>query len=138
MPVDTVIIGSGVAATALAQRLLDKNPSASILILEAGSRVKTKDFALWENYLVTGRVAYEPFCDLDYPARDFAGENLSVGGTVIPLAGARVFAYGGSTLHWGGWAFRLKPEDFQLHSNTGKGGDWPLKFDALKSTFGRP
>ena len=126
MAVETLIVGSGVAATALTQRLLEKNPNASILILEAGRRVKTKDFALWENYLVTNKLPYEQFWDLNYPARDYPGENLSIGSTEIPLNQARVFAYGGSTLHWGGWAFRLKPEDFLLHSNTGNGGDWPI------------
>lgn len=136
MTIETLIIGSGVAATAIAQRLLEKDPRASILILEAGRRVKTKDFALWENYLVTGRLPYQQCWDLDYPQKDYPGENLSTGATGIPLAGARVFAYGGSTLHWGGWAFRLKPEDFRLRSNAGKGGDWPIAFDKLEPYYG--
>jgi len=136
MAVETLIVGSGVAATALTQRLLEKNPAASILILEAGRRVKTKDFALWENYLVANKLPYEQFWDLNYPARDYPGENLSVGATEVPLNQARVFAYGGSTLHWGGWAFRLKPEDFQLHSNTGKGGDWPFQYDEIEPYYG--
>lgn len=102
MKVDTLIIGSGVAATVVAQRLLEVDASASILILEAGTRVKTKDFGLWENYLITGQLPYEPFKDLPYPERDFAGENVNAGNTSIPLVGARVFVFGGSTLHWGG------------------------------------
>ena len=51
---DFLIVGSGVAATALTERLLEKHPSASILILEAGDRVKTKDFAMWQEFLIKG------------------------------------------------------------------------------------
>jgi choline dehydrogenase-like flavoprotein len=132
---DTLIIGSGVAAAALAQRLLDKNPSASILILEAGERVKTKDFGLWEQYMVSGRLPYEYCRDLEYPQRDTVGENASVGMTQMQLLGARLFVYGGSTLHWGGWSFRLKPEDFSLKSNVGRGGDWPFGYGTLEDYY---
>ncbi|MDX0698395.1 GMC family oxidoreductase [Sinorhizobium medicae] len=137
MTVGTLIIGSGVAATALAQTLLEHDPQASILILEAGVRVKTKDFGLWEHYLITGKLSYDQYRDLAYPQRDFPGENESAGGTDMPLMGARVFAYGGSTLHWGGWAFRLKPEDFHLKSNTGEGIDWPYDYDVLEPYYWR-
>ena len=135
MAVDTVIIGSGVAAAALAQRLLDKDPKASILILEAGTRVKTKDFALWENYLITGQLPYDRYRDLDYPQKDNPGENKSVGGTEVPLMGARVLTYGGSTLHWGGWSFRLKPEDFELKTRTGRSADWPFGYGELEPYY---
>src|ERR1700730_3811773 len=129
MQVDTLIIGSGVAAAAISQRLLEKDASASILILESGTRVKTKDFGLWENYLVTGHLPYEPYKDFNYPQRDTPGENVSVGGTELPLMGARVLTYGGSTMHWGGWSLRLKPEDFELKRRTGQGGDWPIGYE---------
>ncbi|MEW5757527.1 MAG: GMC family oxidoreductase [Pseudomonadota bacterium] len=135
MAVDTLIIGSGVAACALAQRILDRTPSSAILILEAGSLVRTKDFGLWENYLVTGRLPYDHYKDLPYPEKDKLGENASVGGTEVPLFGARVIAHGGSTIHWGGWSFRLKPEDFYLHSNTGHGFDWPISYDDLEPYY---
>ena len=135
--VDTLIIGSGVAAAALSQRLLDKDPSASILILEAGERVKTKDFGLWEQYMVSGRLPYEYCRDLEYPQRDTVGENASVGTTQMQLLGARLFVYGGSTLHWGGWSFRLKPEDFSLKSNAGRGGDWPFGYETLEDYYSR-
>ncbi|HVR57303.1 MAG TPA: GMC family oxidoreductase [Pseudolabrys sp.] len=137
MKASTVIVGSGVAATAVAQTLLEKNPQASVLILEAGIRVKTKDYGLWEQYMLTRQTPYEQYTDLPYPQRDFTGENTSAGGTDMPLNGARVFAYGGSTLHWGGWSFRLKPEDFHLKSNTGHGIDWPFDYDALEPYYCR-
>ena len=41
--VDLLLIGSGVAAAALAKRLLDQDPKASILMLEAGDRIPARD-----------------------------------------------------------------------------------------------
>lgn len=137
MMVDTVIVGSGVVAAAISQHLLERNPSASILILEAGERIKTKDFALWDQYLITNRLPYEVCRDLDYPKRDVPGENVSKGTTPIPLMGARLFVYGGSTLHWGGWSFRLKPEDFRLNSLAGHAIDWPFDYETLEPYYSK-
>ncbi len=134
---ETIIIGSGVAATALTHSLLCKNPNASILILEAGQKVKMQDAAIWQDYLVLGKLPYEKYYDLDYPDRDRPGENINAGKTTVPLKGSRVITYGGSTIHWGGWSFRLKPEDFKLHTNTGHKNtiDWPFDYDELEPYY---
>lgn len=96
MKADTVIIGSGVAATSVAQKLLEADPQASVLILEAGVRVKTKDYGLWEQYILTRQTPYDQFTDLPYPTRDIPGENTSAGGTEMPLNGARVLGQCGT------------------------------------------
>ena len=132
---ETLIIGSGVAATALAHRLLCHNPNASILILEAGQKVKMQDAAIWQDYMVSGKLPYEKYYDLDYPDRDRAGENVNAGKTTVPLTGSRVITYGGSTIHWGGWSFRLKPEDFRLYSKTGHSIDWPFGYNELEPYY---
>lgn len=134
--VDTLIIGSGVAATALAKRLLDYNPAASILILEAGQRVKMQDAAIWQDYLVTSKLPYTRYYDRAFPERDRPGENVHAGETKVTLDGARVFTYGGTTIHWGGWSFRLKPEDFELATNTGRGIDWPFTYMDFEKYYG--
>jgi choline dehydrogenase-like flavoprotein len=134
--VETLIIGSGVAAAAVAQRLLDYNPSASILILEAGQRVKMQDAAIWQDYLVTGKLPYTKYYDRVFPERDYPGENVNAGRTAVTLNGARVFTYGGTTIHWGGWSFRLKPEDFELASKTGRGIDWPFTYKHFERYYG--
>lgn len=131
----TIIIGSGVVAAAIAQRLLEKDALASILILEAGQRVKSKDFALWTDWLLYRRAPYDRCRDLAFPEKEISGENLNLGTTKMELRGARLFAYGGSTTHWGGWSFRLKPEDFHLRTNTGEGGDWPFGYDTLEPYY---
>jgi len=135
MRAETVIVGSGVAAAAISQRLLENNPRASILLLEAGTRVKTMDFGLWENYLITQRLPYDANQDLPYPTRDSPGENRSVGGTDMPITGSRLIGYGGSTMQWGGWSLRLKPEDFALKSRTGQGADWPFGYEELEPYY---
>lgn len=135
MKVDTLIIGSGVAAAALANRLLAKDPNADILMLEAGRKVKMKDSAIWHDYVVSGKLPYTRYYDLPYPDRDHAGENVNAGRTTIPLDGARAFTYGGSTIHWGGWSFRLKPEDFALNTNAGHSIDWPFGYDELEPWY---
>ncbi|HBB33505.1 MAG TPA: GMC family oxidoreductase [Cyanobacteria bacterium UBA8803] len=132
---ETIIIGSGVAATALTYRLLCKNPNASILILEAGQKVKMQDAAIWQDYILSGKLPYEKYYDLDYPDRDRPGENINAGKTTVPLMGSRVITYGGSTIHWGGWSFRLKPEDFRLYSNTGSNLDWPFNYNELEPYY---
>ncbi|WP_371763445.1 GMC oxidoreductase [Massilia sp.] len=139
MKTDVLIIGSGIAATALASRLLEADPRREILILEAGSRVKMQDQALWTDFMVSGatysNLPYYRYNDLPYPERDFPGENRNVGGTTVPLAGARVMTYGGSTMHWGGWSFRLKEEDFRMRTNTGQGADWPVGYADLEPYY---
>lgn len=138
MSVSTLVIGSGVAATALVTRLLKKNPLASILMLEAGNKVKTKDFALWQNYLVERRLPYDHCYDLDYPDQrhpERDGENAYMGDTPVKLAGSRLFVYGGSTMAWGGWSLRMKPEDFELNARTRFGADWPMSYADLDKYY---
>lgn len=137
--VDTLIVGSGVAATAISERLLQSDANASILILEAGSEVKMQDQSLWQDFVVNGqqydKLPYFKYNDLPYPDRDQPGENLSIGDTTVPLDGSRVMTYGGSTIHWGGWSFRMKPEDFKMKTNTGTGIDWPIAYDEFEPYY---
>ena len=38
-------------------------------------------------------------------------------------------------MHWGGWSFRLKPEDFRLNSNAQQAVDWPIDYDDLEHYY---
>ena len=131
-----MIIGSGVAAASLAWKILRADPAASILILEAGVKMKMRDYAVYQDYLVTNREPHGIYWDKKYPERDAPGENKKSGDTEVPLEKARLSMYGGSTVHWGGWSFRLKEEDFHLHSNTGRGIDWPFAYKHLEPFYG--
>jgi len=127
---DYIIVGSGVAGTTISKGLLEKDRNTSILMLEAGPVVEAKSRRGWWDYLTQNRTPYEYTYDLDWEAK-------SIGKINFITAGARVKAYGGSTMHWGAWALRFKPEDFHLFTNTGEGGDWPITYDDLEDYYCR-
>jgi choline dehydrogenase-like flavoprotein len=125
-----IIVGSGVAGATLATRLLEANHSTTILILEAGPEVPAKSRRFWWDYVVLGRKPYA--FTYDQP-----GDATSTGNVKWDFNENRVLAYGGSTIHWGGWCLRFKPEDFELCKRTGKGGDWLLSYDDLEPYYCR-
>lgn len=137
MRADIIIVGSGVAAAAVAQRILQVRPTTEIAIIEAGAKVKMRDFALYQNYVATGGLPYQEFYDLPAPARGKPGENRFTGSLEMSLEGSRLMMYGGSTVHWDGYSFRFKPEDFRLYSNTGQGIDWPFGYEELEPYYGQ-
>ena len=126
--VDYVLVGSGVAASTVATRLLEADPGASILMLEAGVKIPEKDRRLWWDFVINHRAPYE--WTYDRP-----GANPSTGNTNWETRRSRVTAYGGTTLHWGGWSLRMKPEDFHLYTNTGEGGDWLVDYHDLEPYY---
>jgi len=123
-----VMIGSGVAGATVARRLLAEDRGASILMLDAGPEVKAKDRRYWWDFVISDRKPYD-YC------YDVPGENTTVGDIAWGYEGARVMAYGGSTLHWGAWCMRYQPEDFRLRTNTGEGADWPIGYDDLADYY---
>jgi len=108
---DYVIVGSGVAGVTIAKRLLENNPDCDILMLEAGPEIPAKNRRSWWDYITLDRTPY----DFTY---DQAWEAKSTGNINWLSQGARVKAYGGSTMHWGAWCLRFKTEDFALSTNT--------------------
>lgn len=108
---DYLIVGSGIAATLVCDRLLEANPLASILVLEAGGRIPSRDRRSWWDFVLENRTPYQKTYDQDDP-REQHQESFSLGSTKWIFKESRVRAYGGSTMHWGGWSLRFKEEDF--------------------------
>lgn len=128
-----VVVGSGVAATLVCDRLLTANPLASILVLEAGHRIQSRNRRSWWNLILDRKAPYASTYDDD--ASGPSQESFSVGNTPWIFNQSRVRAYGGSTMHWGGWALRFKEEDFHCRARTGRGADWPFDYDVLEGWY---
>ena len=126
-----ILIGSGVAGSTIAAKLLEADPTTPILMLEAGPQVPMKDRRYWWDYVLNRRKQPYDQCE------DRDGDNPSVGKTEWHSSGSRLMMYGGSTVHWGGWSMRFKPEDFYLKTNTGQGGDWPYDYETLEPYYCR-
>lgn len=129
---DYVIVGSGVAATLIVDRLLDANPLASILVLEAGPRIPSRQRRSWWNLVLDGKTPYSFTYDEEEGPNQ---ESFTCGATPWGFKESRVRAYGGSTMHWGGWSLRYKEEDFECRSRTGKGCDWPFGYAELEPWY---
>jgi quinoprotein glucose dehydrogenase len=125
MPVhecDVCVIGGGISAAMLAQKLAELRPGTSIVVVEAGSRLF--DF---EN-----RTTYRQRA-LDYGENGWPGDVIadqSAAGIV-----SRTMAVGGSAMHWGGVTNRFSEEDTRLASMFGLAVDWPIEWADLEKHY---
>ncbi len=127
---DVLIVGSGIAGSLLAESLLARGKQ-TVTMLEAGPAVPMRDQRHWLDYVTAGRLPYDGLSDK-------AGDFKATGEQPWYIPGGRLIARGGSTLHWGGWCPRMKPEDFELKSRIGTGGlDWPFKYADLQPYYQR-
>ena len=122
---DYIVVGSGVAGGA------DRRPDCSTTTPHSRSscsrpvlEFRRRTVGGGGDYVVTGRRPYAH-------AEDLPEENVSEGRVRWGFPESRLMIYGGSTMHWGGWSLRFKPEDFRLDSNTGRGADWPIDYEEL-------
>jgi glucose dehydrogenase len=119
---DVCIIGGGITAAMIAEKLSELKPGVSITVVEAGSRI----------FDVDNRMKYRQR-NLDY------GENAWPGDFIDDQAGAgiisRTMAVGGSALHWGGVTNRFSEEDLTLKSRYGVAADWPLTWTDLETHY---
>ncbi len=130
---DVCVIGAGVAGAIIAQECVDAD--RDVLMLEAGSRVNGRSAIL--------RMCEKVIRDYRIPrmrlwhrgAHYHKIDYQSTGNPGYDLGGLALVARGGSTLGWGGDAYRLRPEDFRLCSLTGRGLDWPLNYEDLEPYY---
>jgi choline dehydrogenase-like flavoprotein len=123
-----LIIGSGVAGGLIAERLLARG-RGPVTMLDAGPNVLMRDRRSWLDALMSGSLPYNNL-------GDSRGDFEASGSSPWNLRGSRLFARGGTTLHWGGWCPRMKPEDFELRSRIEFGGkDWPLRYRQLEPYY---
>ncbi len=119
---DVCIIGGGITAAMVAEKLAELKPGLAVTIVEAGSRI----------FDVENRGTYRE--------RSLAyGENAWPGDFIEDQAGAgvisRTMAVGGSALHWGGVTNRFSEEDLTLQSRYGLAVDWPIAWADLEQHY---
>src|SRR3954447_9648519 len=113
---DICVIGGGISAAFLAQRLTELHPNLQITVVEAGRRLFDA-----ENRMKNRQRTL------------LYGENPWPGDFIEDQGGAgvitRTMAVGGSAMHWQGHANRFPAEDLRLHSLYGLAVDWPLSWE---------
>jgi quinoprotein glucose dehydrogenase len=119
---DVCIIGGGISAAMLAQKLAELRPGVSMIVVDAGNRM----------FDAENRFAYrdraERYGENPWPG-DFVPE-MEAGGIV-----SRTMAVGGSALHWGGVTNRFSAEDLRLKSLYGLAVDWPIEWPELERYY---
>jgi choline dehydrogenase-like flavoprotein len=131
---DYIVVGSGVAATLVCDRLLENNPLSSILVLEAGERIPSRNRRSWWDLVLSRATPYSRTYDDDTDG-SATQESYTAGGVPWGFRESRVRAFGGSTMHWGGWALRFQEEDFECRTRTGFGADWPFGYSTLEPWY---
>jgi choline dehydrogenase-like flavoprotein len=128
MSTNVLIIGSGVAGGVVAEGLL-KNGETSILMIEAGDAMLMKNHRTWLDVVMAKKYPYDRLSDQ-------SNDYNSTGNQPWKIEGGRLIVRGGSTMHWGGWCPRMKPEDFELKSRVGNVGlDWPSTYSDLEPYY---
>jgi quinoprotein glucose dehydrogenase len=119
---DVCIIGGGITAAMLAQKLLELRPGLAITVVEAGNRI----FNLQDRMSLRERSI--KYAENPWPG-DFV-EDQSAKGVI-----SRTMAVGGSALHWGGTCNRFSEEDLRLKSMFGLNVDWPIEWKELEKFY---
>lgn len=119
---DICIIGAGISAAMLAQKLSELHPGLSINIVEAGRSI----FDLENRMKYRERMV--KYGENPWPG-DFIEDQAAEGGV------ARTMAVGGQALHWGGTCNRFSEEDLRLKSMYGLYVDWPIEWAELEKFY---
>lgn len=122
---DICIIGSGISAAMVAERLA-RDPSSksrTIVVVEAGDDAPSmkQRAALRQRFL-------------DYGESPWPRDHLDGYDVEGPLQ-SRSMQVGGLAMHWGGVTPRFSPEDFRIKSVYGVGDDWPLSYEELEPQY---
>ena len=120
---DVCVIGGGISAALLAEKLSELAPGLSVVVVEAGRRL------------------FDDETRFEYRRRSLAyGENQWPGDFIEDQGGdgviSRTMAVGGSAMHWQGHANRFSAEDLRLRSLYGLAVDWPVSWEELEPYLG--
>jgi quinoprotein glucose dehydrogenase len=120
---DVCVIGGGITAAMLAEKLSEVRPGLSIAIVEAGDAPVDRAARLEAR-----RRALE-YGENPWPG-DFIADQTGAEGLI-----ALTMAVGGLALRWGGACNRFSVEDLRLKSLYGLADDWPIEWDELERWY---
>ena len=162
---DIVIVGGGIAGATVAKTVIEQSAAhrparhPRILILEAG-RATAMSADKYDTYVQSYQQALAKVPNSPYPPTvsapqpdvlDISRPVMGPDGTTkipadngyfvqmgpLPFGSDYARALGGTTLHWLGTCLRLLPNDFKMHTEYGRGVDWPITYDELKPYYER-
>ncbi len=119
---DICIIGAGISAAMLAEKLSELRPRSTITVVEAGRSI----FDLENRFEYRDRAMQ--YGENPWP-EDFIPDQAAEGQI------SRTMAVGGQALHWGGACNRFSEEDLRLKSMYGLYEDWPLDWSDLETHY---
>jgi len=114
---DVLIIGSGITAAMVAEKLAEER-DARIVVVEAGGPATPLEER------PARRARYVAYGENPWP-----GDHVE--GLAVEGMASRTMQVGGQAMRWGGVTPRFSPEDFRLRSLYGVGDDWPITYDDL-------
>lgn len=128
---DLCIVGGGISGALVATIATRKG--LNVILVEAGSRF---DFNNRLTQIRRRQILKKDLWPWENEARDvFVDSSKADIGYSYKLNRSRIKAIGGSTLHWGGKALRLRESDFRTASLYGLGVDWPISYAELEPWY---
>jgi len=119
---DICVIGGGITAAMLVERLAELKPGLRITVIEAGRSIFDRE----------NRLQYHKRA-LEYGEHPWHGdfiEDQQAKGMI-----SMTMAVGGQALHWGGACNRFSEEDLRLRSLYGLADDWPIEWAELERYY---
>jgi len=125
---EVCIVGSGAGGGVMAEQL--SGAGIKVVVLERGREFSTSDFLAQDELT---NVLRQDFFLKGYreTQRETAAER-AVPGKYSLMA----HTVGGSTVHWGSWSWRFRPDEFRVLSQEGRipgssTADWPFGYDEI-------
>ena len=133
---DVLIVGSGVAGALVAAKLAASG--VKVCIMEAGAPVNRAEAVqtYWKALIKVPESAYPPVPQAMHPlTHEPKGWYQQSGPDLFKSTYLKLV--GGTTWHWLGTCLRLLPSDFALHTQFGRGVDWPMSYAELEPFYGQ-